>query len=101
MHSVRTVEDTFKLICENNEKTAKTAVASRLCVSCDYDFMKPLLKRKPDKIILHIGTNDLTQNIDTCSDLAEITNLVRTQLPKCDFSLSECTLRTDRKSIEK
>ena len=36
VHSVRTVEDTFKLICENNEKTAKTAVASRLSISCDY-----------------------------------------------------------------
>jgi len=63
------------------------------------DFVKPLIKRKPDTFILHIGANDITNKIDTINNLKEIRKLFRKDLPDCDFVLSECTMRNDRKGI--
>jgi hypothetical protein len=35
------------------------------------DYLKPLNRRKPDKIILHIGTNNLKDSSATPQQLAE------------------------------
>ena len=29
------------------------------------DYIKPIVRRKPDVLILHTGTNDLTNNVNT------------------------------------
>ena len=37
------------------------------------DLIKPLVKRGPEKIIIHVGTNDLTTgNVDTIGNLEKI-----------------------------
>ena len=37
------------------------------------DFIKPIVRRKPDLIIIHAGTNDLTDdNVNTAETLTEI-----------------------------
>ena len=66
------------------------------------DFVKPLLRRNPDKFILHVGTNDLTQNTDinTHENLQQIVNIIKTTLPKCEIILSQCIIRTDKRGIE-
>ena len=63
------------------------------------DFVKPLIRRKPDTFILHVGTNDVTNGVDTIKNIKEVNELFRKDLPNCDFVLSECTVRADRKGI--
>ena len=40
------------------------------------DYIKPVPRKKPDALILHTGTNDLTKGVDTISQLEEISELV-------------------------
>ena len=65
------------------------------------DFIKPLAKRCPDKIIVHIGSNDLTKNINTIENLEKIKKVIKNANPKCEMILSECTIRKDRKGMER
>ena len=36
------------------------------------DFINPTIRRKPNMVVLHIGTNDISENIDTISNLHTI-----------------------------
>ena len=36
------------------------------------DFINPTIRRKPNIVVMHIGTNDITENIDTISNLQNI-----------------------------
>ena len=67
------------------------------------DFVKPLIRRNPETFIFHIGANDITssEEIDTIENIRTIKELFRKDLPNCDFVLSECTVRNDRKGITK
>ena len=43
-------------------KITKVRPFSGAMVRAMYDLLKPILKRNPDSIILHIGTNDASRN---------------------------------------
>jgi lysophospholipase L1-like esterase len=45
------------------------------------DFIKPVLRKNPDKLILHIGTNDL-RNADSKRVADSISNLVQSIIKK-------------------
>lgn len=68
-----------------------------------YDYLKPLLKKKPTNIILHIGTNDATDK--TPGKLKnEINNLktyIKENLPDVKLMFSLPTLRTDNPQAER
>ena len=65
-------------------------------------YIKPFTKRKPHRILLHVGTNDLTnQNIDTVENLRQIRKTMKEELPNCELILSTCVKRGDRKGIDK
>ena len=54
------------------------------------DYLKPLLKKKPSHLILHVGTNDTT-NSSSDNVVARILNLkewIKTQLPDCRVVIS-------------
>ena len=57
------------------------------------DYLKPLIRRKPDEIILHIGTNNLKDSSPTPQQLAEgISNLgtqIRNSSPSTKICLSK------------
>ena len=41
------------------------------------DYIKPLVKKNPVKLIIHVGTNDLTSNINRIDNLTQVVNYVR------------------------
>ena len=68
------------------------------------DFLKPLIRKKPDEVILHIGTNDVKDNSKSAEVVAAgILNLgtqVKESLPGTKVSFSSITVRKDRHSIQ-
>ena len=47
------------------------------------DFIKPILRKKPEKLILHIGTNDLRSTVDLKVVADKVSNLVQTIYQQC------------------
>ncbi len=68
------------------------------------DFLKPLIRKKPDEVILHIVTNDVKDNSKSAEVVAAgILNLgtqVKESLPGTKVSFSSITVRKDRHSIQ-
>ena len=60
------------------------------------DHMKPAIRRKPDTLIVHTGTNDITSDTGTQKFLDEAVNLLKTESPQTEFVISLPTIRTDR-----
>ena len=65
------------------------------------DYIKPSAKKTPDVIIMHAGTNDLTNDIDTVSNLGKIANYLKKTSPKTKFIVSTVITRDDRKGLPK
>ena len=65
------------------------------------DFIKPILRKKPEKLILHIGTNDL-RNTDPQAVADSVSNLVQSinhQCPDTKVMVSEIVTRKDVNGI--
>ena len=64
------------------------------------DFIKPFVEKKPDALILHIGTNDLVKNnIDTIQNLTNIIDFVREQSKDTNIVISETCVRGDKPNM--
>ena len=50
-----------------------------------YHYAIPLLEKKPENIILHLGTNDAPYKFDTniLKDLIELKNFILEKWPSC------------------
>ena len=62
-----------------------------------YDYLEPLLKKKPKNIILHVGTNDSAYK-SAGKMINELKNLaihVKEVLPDANIYISNPTIRTD------
>ena len=57
----------------------------------------PILKKKPDVIILHIGTNDSVSRTprEILDDLLQLKSAITKILPNCQVIFSQPTLRVD------
>ena len=65
------------------------------------DFIKPSIRLKPDVVILHVGTNDLTRKeIDTVKNLEQIHKYIKDESPNTKLIISTLTTRNDRDDIE-
>jgi hypothetical protein len=68
------------------------------------DYIKPLLRKKPDEIILHVGTNDIKDNSKTAEVVAAgILNLgtqVKESLPRTNVCISGIITRKDKSNIQ-
>ena len=66
-----------------------------------HDYLKPLLKKRPDKIILLIGTNDLQNKsvADILKGLKSLLDMIQSSIPNCKVVVSEIIRREDRKSL--
>ena len=55
-----------------------------------YDYMKPLLRKLPDYIILHIGTNDAVNNTsrEILDKILKLKTYIQKELPKCQITIS-------------
>ena len=58
------------------------------------DHMKPAIRRKPDTLIIHTCTNDITS--DTQEFLDHAGNLIKTESPETEIVISLPILRNDR-----
>lgn len=66
-------------------------------VSDMHDYMKPSLKNKPDRVIIHVGTNNLKRD-EPAKVVDEIKNLVHAAKkisPKSKIAISEIITRED------
>ena len=66
------------------------------------DYIKPILRKKPDKLILHIGTNSL-KGRETPSHCAEeiktLTETISKSLPHTELAISSLITRLDDESL--
>ena len=62
-----------------------------------YDYMKPLLRKLPDYIILHIGTNDAVNNTsrEILDKILKLKTYIQKKLPKCQITISTPIKRND------
>ena len=62
-----------------------------------HDYIKPLLKKCPKNIILHIGTNNTVNETSriVLDKLFSLKAFVEKALPDCSFCISSLTLGTD------
>ena len=60
-----------------------------------------VLKGKPESLIIHIGTNDLTNNINLLTNVKKIVYKVKKTSPDTVLSFSDIVFRKDKKNIEK
>ena len=65
------------------------------------DFINPTIKRKPNIVIIHCGSNDLTKGGDTIDNLQTIINRIKKKSASTTVAISSLTTRYDRPNIEK
>ena len=64
------------------------------------DYVKPLVLKKPDVLVIHVGTNDLTKNVNnTIENIQQIVNHVREISEKTKVVLSNICYREDRSDL--
>ena len=63
------------------------------------DHIKPLLRKEPDMVILHCGTNDLTNEVDTISHLDAMVKYTRKESPSTEIVVSNIVTRRDKDGI--
>ncbi|XP_057309426.1 uncharacterized protein LOC130647547 [Hydractinia symbiolongicarpus] len=62
-----------------------------------FHYVKPLLQKKPDKIILHVGTNNTINETSRqiLDKLLSLKTFINTKLPRCKVIFSSVIKRTD------
>ena len=65
------------------------------------DKIDDLLKVKPDCLLVHVGTNDLTNNVNLLSSVKKMVNKVKNSSPNTKLVFSSVILRKDKKDISK
>ena len=59
------------------------------------------IKRKPDVMICHVGTNDIEKNFDTITNLQNVINKIKKKSSHTTVALSSVFKRLDRPEIDK
>ena len=60
-----------------------------------------LLKVKPDCLLVHVGTNDLTNNMNLLNSVKKMVKKVKNPSPNTKLVFSSVILRKDKKDISK
>ena len=64
------------------------------------DFIRPEVRQKPDIIIVHAGTNDITNNTKSFENYKKVTDTIKSKLPNCKYAISNVIIRKDKPDIE-
>ena len=66
-----------------------------------FDYIKPLLKKRPDKIILVIGANDIQHKTyqEILGEIKSLVEFIQEHLPGCHVVISEIFKRADKKNL--
>ena len=67
------------------------------------DYIKPVLQRKPDKIVLHVGTKNLRDDRpkDVKNKVACVVEVIKNNQPSNNISISSIIQRADNRSLKK
>jgi hypothetical protein len=65
------------------------------------DFINPILRKKPDQLVLHIGTNDLrrAESQVVARGVINLAHKIKQQCPGIDIIVSGILTRTDVKAL--
>ena len=65
------------------------------------DKIDDLLKVKPDSLLVHVGTNDLTNNVNLLNSVKKMVKKVKNSSPSTKIVFSSVILYKDKKDISK
>ena len=60
-----------------------------------------LQRNKPDDIVIHVGTNDITNGVNLLNSVEKIVNQVSDISPRTTVAFSSIIVRKDKKHVEK
>ena len=83
----------------SRNKKIKVRYFSEAKIKDIYLYIIPLLEKKPENVILHLGTNDVPYKADTniLKNLIELKDFILEKLPSCKkITFSSPTVRTDK-----
>ena len=64
------------------------------------DHIKPILRKEPDQIVIHAGTNDLTNDHSYLNNVKKIAKMVRETCKNTKLYFSSLICRTDMKDVD-
>ena len=64
------------------------------------DHIKLTVRRKPDAIIIHVGTNDIGNDIDTITKIQNIVAHIKKKSSHTKIIISSLLIRHDKRKIE-
>ena len=59
-----------------------------------------IIKKKPDNVIFHVGTSDITNNVNLLIDVKKIFNKVSKELPSTSIAFSSIIKRKDKTNMK-
>ena len=65
------------------------------------DEIDDVIKLKPEHLVIHVRTNDLTNGINLLNNAKKIVKKINEKLPNTGIAFSNVINRTDRKGIDK
>ena len=62
-----------------------------------YHYLKPLIQKQPDNVILHVGTNDASScnSSEIVSNILKLRSFISQKLPNANIILSKPIMRSD------
>ena len=63
------------------------------------DQIKPVARRKPSMVVLHIGSNDLTNGINTQEKFQEVIDILQSESKDTDIVVSSVVTRKDKSGM--
>ena len=65
------------------------------------DKIDDILEEKPKSVIVHVGTNDLTNDINLLNNVKKIVKKTKKKSPSTKLCFSDIIVRKDKKNLEK
>ena len=63
------------------------------------DYINPILRKTPNILIIHGGTNDITNDVDTGKNYDKIISTIKKKHPKTKIVISNVICRFDKKEM--
>ena len=66
------------------------------------DDIKPVMRKNPDLVVIHFGTNDITKNgVNTKGNLQDTIDYIYKHSPQTNIVISLCTIRMNKPGLLK
>ena len=90
----------YRIGRSTNERVSSKSFSGATCKGMKH-YIVPTLEKKPDELILHIGTNDLKDRApkEVVRDIMALKDFIVKKSPQTKVTILELTLRTDDKKI--